>query len=338
MTIKAVTPETLDEAAALLLSGHVVAFPTETVYGLGGDATNAASVSKIFEVKKRPEINPLISHFHSLDHVYDYVDLTDEAIKLADAFWPGPMTLIVKRRPDCRISDVTTAGLSTVAIRVPAHKVARTLIEKCGVPLAAPSANASGEISPTTPQHVFQSLRESVPLILADGATEVGLESTVIDMSGDKAVVLRPGAITTDQIADILGYDIVIDDGSETDKPKSPGQLLRHYAPDTQLRLRAIDVERDEALLAFGSTKFMGIRGGGRIDDLPQGRVLNLSEKGDLYEAAGNLFSYLRRLDQSDAAGIAAMDIPMQGIGIAINDRLKRAAGASKQSDKNDNT
>lgn len=336
MTIKAVTPETLAEAAEILQAGNVVAFPTETVYGLGGDATNPVSVSKIFEVKKRPEINPLISHFNSLDHVLEYVDLNDEALKLADAFWPGPMTLIIKRRDNCRISDVTTAGLATVAVRIPAHKIAQALIKKCGVPLAAPSANASGEVSPTTPQHVFQSLRESVPLILADGATTVGLESTVIDMSGDKAVILRPGAVTAEQVANVLGYDVVIDDGTTTDKPKSPGQLLRHYAPDTQLRLRAVDVGRDEALLAFGSIKFMGIRGGGKISDLPENRVLNLSEKADLYEAAGNLFSYLRKLDQTDAKCIAAMDIPMQGIGIAINDRLKRAAGANKQSGKND--
>jgi len=330
MTIKAVTNETLTEAAEILRAGNLVAFPTETVYGLGGDSTNPAAISKIFEIKKRPKINPLISHFHSLDHIKQYTDLNETALKLADAFWPGPMTLIVKRRSDCRISDIATAHLPTVAMRIPAHKVAQALIKKCGVPLAAPSANVSGEISPTTPQHVFQSLLESVPLILADGATTIGLESTVIDLSGDKATILRPGAVTAEQVTHVLGYDIVVDDGTTTNQPKSPGQLLRHYAPATPLRLRTVDVERDEALLAFCSTKFMGIRGGGKISDLPENRVLNLSEKGDLYEAASNLFSCLRKLDQTGAKCIAVMDIPMRDIGIAINDRLKRAASAHK--------
>lgn len=331
MTIKAVTDQSLAEAAELLTAGEAVAFPTETVYGLGADATKASAVSKIFEIKKRPDFNPLISHFHSIDHVTQYVDLDEDSLKLASSFWPGAMTLIVKRRDQCRISDVTTAGLDTIAVRIPSHKTARKLIELTGLPLAAPSANASGEISPTTAQHVFQSLGETVSFILADGASLVGLESTVIDMTGDKAVILRPGAITAEQVSEELGYIVVIDDGHETDKPKSPGQLLRHYAPTTPLRLKAIDIEKGEGLLAFGSTKFMGVRGGGKISDLPDGHFLNLSENGDLYEAAGNLFSYLRKLDQVGVSSIAAMDIPMQGIGIAINDRLKRAAGATQQ-------
>lgn len=330
-TIKAVSDRSLSEAVAILRGGGIVAFPTETVYGLGADATDGKAVSKIFEAKKRPEFNPLISHFHSLDHLGEYVDLDDESLKLAMAFWPGPMTLIVPRRAGCRISDLTTSGLDTVAVRIPAHKTARKLIEAAGLPLAAPSANLSGEISPTAAQHVYDSLGDTVSLILADGAAAVGLESTVIDMADGKAVILRPGAVTAEQIADVLGYNVAYDDGTKTDKPKSPGQLLRHYAPRLAVRLRAYDVAPDEALLAFGSVKFMGIKGGGKIADLPAGRVLNLSEKGDLYEAAGNLFSCLRRLDQTGAAGIAVMDIPAQGIGIAINDRLRRAAASGKE-------
>ena len=319
MTIKTATMETIREAAALLQAGECVVIPTETVYGLASNALDGEAVAKIFAIKNRPSFNPLIVHFASLDHVQDYVDLNDDAQKLAAAFWPGPMTLIVQRREGCSIHDLTTAGLPTVAVRIPAHPTAQKIIEGADVPLAAPSANASGEVSPTSAMHVAESLGAKAPLIIADGASTVGLESTVIDVSGDKAVILRPGAITAEDCTGVLGYDVAIDLGDH-DKPKSPGQLLKHYAPKTTVRLRAYDVAEGEALLAFGSTKFMPIQ------KLPDGHVLNLSETGDLYEAASHLFSYLRKLDSVGARAIAVMDIPNEGIGIAINDRLKRAA------------
>ena len=320
MSVKSVNADVIAEAAMLLRAGECVAIPTETVYGLAADATNADAVSKIFDIKNRPKINPLISHFNNLNEVLKFVDLSDEATTLAHHFWPGPMTLIVNRRDDCQFPDVVTAGLKTVAVRVPSHPTAQKIIAAAGVPLAAPSANLSGEVSPTSAMHVSASLGDRVKLIVADGASKVGLESTVIDMSGDKAVVLRAGAITKEQISDVLGYDVQYDDGQGVEKPKSPGQLLKHYAPNASVRLRAVDVKDGEALLAFGSTKFMN------VCDVPDNRFLNLSESGDLEEAASHLFSYLRKLDTSGVHTIAVMDIPNVGIGVAINDRLSRAA------------
>jgi L-threonylcarbamoyladenylate synthase len=317
MTIKSVSDDVITEGAQLLKNGECVVIPTETVYGLAADATNGAAVAKIFDIKGRPTFNPLISHFYSINHVMEYVGLNDDARGLAAAFWPGPMTLIVNRLTDCRLNNLTTAGLKTVAVRVPSHATAQKIIKAVGLPLAAPSANKSGEVSPTSATHVLESLGDKSPLIIADGSSVVGLESTVIDCTGDKAIILRPGAITADQCADVLGYDIEIDLGNH-DKPKSPGQLLKHYAPRTPVRLKAYDVQNDEVLLAFGSTKFIS------VDKAV--KVLNLSEDGDLHQAASNLFSYLRQLDNVRASSIAVMDIPKNGIGLAINDRLKRAA------------
>lgn len=319
MTIQSVNNDVIAKAAEILKSGGCVAIPTETVYGLAGDATNADAVAKIFDIKGRPSFNPLISHFADVKHVMEYVDLTTHAKALASAFWPGPLTMIAKRRRTCVISDKTCAGLDTIAVRVPAHPTAQKIIRAAGVPLAAPSANKSGEISPTSAIHVAHSLGDKAPLIIADGVSSVGLESTVVDMSGDKPVILRPGAITADQISDVLGCQIGVDLGSH-DTPKSPGQLLKHYAPNKPIRLKAFDLKDNEALLAFGSTKFMP------VSKTHQNHLLNLSEIGDLYEAAGNLFDYMRRLDQTDATSIAVMDIPKIGIGLAINDRLQRAA------------
>lgn len=319
VTIKTVTAESLSEAAALLKGGECVVIPTETVYGLAADATNGGAVSKIFELKGRPAFNPLISHFYSVDHLQQFVDLNDDAKILASAFWSGPMTLILNRRSDCMISDVTCAGLNTVAVRIPSHPTARKIIQGAGVPLAAPSANKSGEPSPTNAKHAADSLGDNAPLIIADGACEIGLESTVIDLSGDRAVILRHGAVTADQVSDALGYDVSYSDGHDASAPKSPGQLLKHYAPSTPVRLKAYDVYAGEVLLAFGSTKFMP------MDKIANDRVINLSETGDLYEAASNLFASLRNLDKKGASCIAVMDIPNQGIGIAINDRLNRA-------------
>ena len=203
--------------------------------------------------------------------------------------------------------------------------MARQLIKACGFPLAAPSANASGQVSPTAPAHVAQSLGDKVEIVLAAGQCAVGLESTVIDMSGEVPVILRPGSITAEEISNVLGFDVAIDDGAH-DKPKSPGQLLRHYAPSVPLRLNAVDVKKGEALLAFGSIKFMGLEGGGAAKDMDADSCLNLSEEGDLYEAASNLFAMLRALDTSAHSGIAVMSIPDAGVGAAINDRLRRAA------------
>jgi len=319
MTIKTVTDEVINDAAGRIRGGECVAIPTETVYGLAADATNGAAVAQIFTLKGRPNFNPLISHFYALPHVLDYVDLNETARRLAAAFWPGPMTLIVKRRADCRISDLTCAGLDTIAFRIPSHPTAQKIIKAAGVPLAAPSANKSGEVSPTSAAHVAESLGENAPLIIADGSAQIGLESTVIDCTGDRAIIARVGAITAVQCADVLGYTPATHDHeNDKNKPISPGQLLKHYAPKTRVRLKTYDVAEGEALLAFGSTKFMPIH--------KAAQVMNLSEDGDLHQAAANLFSHLRQLDKAGASCIAVMDIPDQGIGIAINDRLKRAA------------
>jgi L-threonylcarbamoyladenylate synthase len=319
MTVKTYNDEVLNQSVALLNAGECVAIPTETVYGLAGDATNSDAVARIFETKGRPSFNPLISHFYSLNHVCDYVDLDGDAKVLAQHFWPGAMTLIVNRRADCTIHDLTCAGLNTIAIRVPNHKITQDIIRTFNKPLAAPSANASGEVSPTSAIHVAESLGDKVPLIIADKNSKIGLESTVIDCTGTRAIILRPGAITADQCADVLGYTPDIDLGNH-DAPKSPGQLLKHYAPSKPVRLKAYDVNEGEALLAFGSTKFMNTK------NTPDDHVLNLSEAGDLFEAASNLFAYLRKLDHTTATSIAVMDIPTNGIGLAINDRLTRAA------------
>jgi len=322
--IKIATDETIAEAAALIQAGEIVALPTETVYGLGANAFNSLAVAKIFAAKKRPSINPLITHIESLENAQKLAYFSDEAMSVAREFWPGPLTLILPRRSACGISDLVTAGLETIALRIPAHKIARALIEKSGVPIAAPSANSSGEPSATTPRHVQQSLGENAPFILAAGACDVGLESTVLDMSGDVPVILRPGAITAEDLKPLLG--VVGYDLDNHEKPKSPGQLLKHYAPSIPVRLNAIDVKKGEALLAFGGLKFMGIEGGGHAADMPDHALRNLSEETDLTQAAANLFTMLRDLDVPENKGIAVMNIPDHGLGIAINDRLKRAA------------
>ncbi len=321
------TPQSIEEAARLLREGSLVAFPTETVYGLGANALDGRAVASIFSTKGRPQFNPLISHGSSLEMLLPYARFDERALALAEKFWPGPLTFILPRSADRAISELATAGLDTVALRVPAHDVARELIEAAGVPVAAPSANASGELSPTAPHHVLESLGDKVSLVLAGGATKFGLESTVVDLSGDDVVIVRPGAVTAEDIADVLGVPVTYDLGSK-DKPKSPGQLLRHYAPRIPVRLNAVDVEPGEALLAFGSVKFMGVRGGGFAKDMPRERFYNLSEQGDLLEAAAHLFAGMRALDLPGHARIAVMNIPETGIGVAINDRLRRAAEA----------
>lgn len=313
-TVRPVSDEVLHEAGELLRAGHLVAMPTETVYGLAGDATNANAVARIFAAKGRPHFNPLIVHLSNAAAAERLGIMTDNARRLADAFWPGPLTLVLERAPGCPVAELASAGLSTIALRVPAGETARALIKAAGRPLAAPSANRSGRISATRAEHVAEDLGDAVAMILDAGPTAHGLESTVVDATGDSVVMLRPGALPVEDLEKVLGQKIARADGSAL-KPSSPGQLESHYAPAAMLRLGAKDVRPDEALLAFG-------------DKLPHttGPVRNLSVAGDLVEAAANLFSHLRELDRSGATTIAVMPIPEHGLGEAINDRLRRAA------------
>ena len=314
MKVTKATPEAIAEAAAALRRGELVAFPTETVYGLGADATNARAVAGIFEAKGRPRFNPLIAHVADVTAAGRLGKLTEHGWRLAEAFWPGPLTLVLRKRPECPVADLATAGLATVAVRVPAHPIARWLLVEAGMPVAAPSANRSGHVSPTTAAHVAADLADRVAIILDGGPTAVGLESTVVDVTGKAPVILRRGGVSRETIAEIIGAPIEVATGA-ADKPASPGMLARHYAPATPVRLNARDVHDGEALLAFGPR-------------LPPhaGPVINLSASGDLTEAAANLFAALRTLDASGATAIAAMPIPEEGLGEAINDRLRRAA------------
>lgn len=305
------SPAKLEEAAACLRAGGLVAFPTETVYGLGADATNDMGVARIFEAKGRPQFNPLISHMHDVAMAQDFGVFSDLAMTLAGMFWPGPLTLVVPRTPSCTTSLLASAGLDTLAVRVPHHEVAQTLIKHVGRPLAAPSANPSGGVSPTTAAHVSDGLAGKVDMIVDGGPCTIGLESTVVAVAGDQATLLRPGSITRAQLEAVCG---VVRSPQNT-KIQSPGMLASHYAPGSPVRLNATDVGDDEALLAFGA-----------LPSPPSGPMLNLSPAGDLVEAAANLFAMLRKLDGAAAGGIAVMPIPAEGIGEAINDRLNRAA------------
>lgn len=305
------TPAALAKAARLLAEGKLVAFPTETVYGLGADARSDEAVAGIFAAKGRPKFNPLIVHVESLAAAERYGVFDARAKALAFRFWPGALTLVVPRRADCGVSWLATAGLETIALRVPVHSIAQQLLKTFGGPLAAPSANRSGSVSATTARHVAESLGDAVSLILDGGPTTHGLESTIVGLDGG-ATLLRPGAITRDEIEAVVGP---LGRGSDSeDAPHSPGRLKRHYATATPLRLNATSVAGDEALLAFGAPL-----AGARV-------TLNLSPSGDLVEAASHLFAMLRKLDTEGARAIAAMPIPAQGLGEAINDRLQRAA------------
>lgn len=317
--IVSATHDHIAEAADILKNRGLVGMPTETVYGLAANALDGEAVAKIFEAKGRPSFNPLIIHVADMRQAMQYGEMGEYAQLLVNAFWPGPLTLIVPRKKNSGISELATAGLDTIALREPAHPIAQGLIKTSGLPIAAPSANKSGSLSPTTPAHVHDSLGDAVDMILAAGPCAVGLESTVLDVSGSVPVILRPGAITAEQIGEVLDMGVEIA-ANETEAPKSPGMLLKHYAPNTPIRINAIDVQDGEALLAFGSDKFMVAH------DFPAEMKRNLSEGQDLYEAAANLFSMLKELDQCNAKRIAVMAIPQTGIGIAINDRLSRAA------------
>lgn len=311
-TIKPASANTIARAAALLQAGALVAFPTETVYGLGADATSDAAVARIFEAKNRPTFNPLIIHVTDSDAATRIVSLTDSARRLAEAFWPGPLSLVLPRAERSPVSLLASAGLDTIAIRVPDQPTAQAIIAASGVPIAAPSANASGKISPTRATHVADSLGDAVSLIVDDGPCPIGVESTVIDCAGDTPTLLRPGGITVEQIEAVIGPIAFAADNNES--PASPGMLESHYAPDATLRLNATSLQSGEALLSFGSHRLTGF-------SIEQ----NLSEAGDLQEAAANLFAMMRFLDAS-ADAIAVTPIPDHGLGRAINDRLRRAA------------
>lgn len=301
----------LARGAALLGEGRLVAFPTETVYGLGADATNGGAVAAIFEAKGRPQFNPLIVHVASLEAARTFGAFDELSEKLARAFWPGPFTLVLPRTADCPASPLVSAGLSSIALRVPKSPVAQTLLQLSGCAIAAPSANLSGSVSPTTAAHVLGDLEGRIDAVIDGGACTVGLESTVVGFQDGAPVLLRHGGISREEIEAIVGPIALF---SDPDRPASPGQLLSHYAPDATLRLEATNRRDNEALLAFGA--------GVREDDM----TLNLSPAGDLREAAANLFSFLRILDDKKSEAIAVMPIPETGLGAAINDRLRRAA------------
>jgi len=303
-------------AAALLRAGGLVAFGTETVYGLGADATNARAVARIFAAKQRPRFNPLICHYPTLDAAFAHVTPNDAARRLAVSLWPGPLTLVLPRRPDCPVALLTGAGLDTLAVRVPAHDVALALLRAAGRPVAAPSANRSGHVSPTSVQHVMEGLVGRIDAVLDSGPCTVGVESTVLDLSGTEPRLLRPGGATHEAIEALIGP--VVQGATPGALVRSPGMLASHYAPRCPVRLDAYDVRADEALLAFGPP----LKGAGV--------TFNLSESRDVTEAAARLFLGLRSLDweaaQRGLGRIAVMPVPAIGIGLAINDRLRRAA------------
>jgi L-threonylcarbamoyladenylate synthase len=302
----------LGQAATALREGRLVAFPTETVYGLGGDATSDRAVAAIYATKGRPSFNPLIVHVGSFTAAGKLVEITPEAEILAHRFWPGALTLVLPRKPRCGLSLLVSAGLESAAIRVPAHPAAQGLLLMGGLPLAAPSANPSGKMSPTRAEHVAAMLGDKVAMIIDGGPCKVGIESTVVSLLNATPRILRPGGITAEQLGEAL--QMTVEAGSETGPLHSPGQIESHYAPILPLRLNADAVGAGEALLAFGAK--------------PPAAALtrNLSAAGDLEEAAANLFAMLRELDRPDFTRIAVMPVPETGLGVAINDRLRRAA------------
>ncbi|HXI86310.1 MAG TPA: L-threonylcarbamoyladenylate synthase [Parvularculaceae bacterium] len=309
----------IKRAAEILRAGGLVAIPTETVYGLAADATNDKAVARIFEAKGRPRFNPLIVHVTSVEAARAQADFSPLAEKLVQAFWPGPLTLVLPRRGDSKLSLLVSAGLDTIALRAPAHPIARAVIEAARLPLAAPSANRSGALSPTSPAHVKESLGDTVDMILDGGTSAIGLESTILKIDGDEAVLLRPGGLALADIEGVIGKKAKRGGGA---KIEAPGMMESHYAPRAPLRLNAEKPESDEAFLAFGPAP------------LDHPHTLNLSAKGDLREAAANFFAHLRALDalarEKKLKGIAAAPVPSEGLGEAINDRLTRAAAAKR--------
>lgn len=311
--------EASDAAARCLEGGGLAAFPTETVYGLGADATNARAVARLYEAKGRPAFNPLIAHVNDLQAAKRIARFDKRSLRLAEAFWPGPLTLVLPKAPGCPVSDLATAGLETIAVRVPAHPVAQEILRAFGKPVVAPSANISGHVSPTTAAHVFGDLAGRIDLIVDGGPVSVGVESTIVGCF-ETPMLLRPGGLPREDIERVLGEKLARmpeDPGADETQPLAPGMLASHYAPRTPVRLNARQLEIGEALLAFGPRMIPGTG---------SASVMNLSEAGDLVEAAANLFGYLRELDAGGSRAIAVMAIPVEGLGEAINDRLRRAA------------
>lgn len=304
--------EATEAAARSLTAGGLVAFPTETVYGLGADAGNGEAVARLYVAKGRPSFNPLIAHVADIDAARRVGVFNPAAEKLAATFWPGPLTLVLAKQPNCGVADLALAGLDSVAVRVPAHPVARALLKTFGGPVVAPSANRSGHVSPTSAAHVLADLRGRIDLIVDAGPCTVGVESTIVSCV-EQPTLLRPGGIPRDAIERILGSTLAVPAVAD-DAPLAPGMLASHYAPKAAMRLDADAAQPGEALLAFGKTPSFS------------GTTFNLSPRGDLIEAAANLFSHLRALDASGAKRIAVMKVPHDGLGEAINDRLKRAA------------
>lgn len=297
----------IKNAAALIRAGQVVAVPTETVYGLAGRADSGDAVARIYAAKGRPSFNPLIVHVASVAQAEALGVFDDRARLLADAFWPGPLTLVLPLRRDAPLAALTTAGLGTVALRVPAHRAMRALLDATGLPLAAPSANASGSLSPTRAAHVARTLTGRIPLIVDDGATGLGLESTIVGINGEAARILRPGPIGPEEISRIIGP---LSARGEDEAISAPGQLASHYAPSKPLRLNATAAADGEWLIGFGTI----------------GGQASLSPGGDLIEAAARLFDLLHEADEQSLPRIAVAPIPESGLGVAINDRLRRAA------------
>ena len=298
----------LRSAAAILGRGGLVALPTETVYGLAGDATNDSAVAAIYQAKGRPSFNPLIVHVADASMAEGLVTVSPMAQRLADAFWPGPLTLVLPLRPDAGVSPLVTAGLTTLAVRVPQHPVAQGLLQVFGGGLAAPSANPSGRVSAVTADHVMTGLAGRIDAVLDGGPCSVGVESTIVGFDGDRAVILREGGVPAEALAEVLGHDP--DRRKEAGAITAPGQLASHYAPGGAVRINATKAQPGEVFVGFG----------------PMECDLNLSETGDLAEAAANLFRHFHQLDAEGAARIAVAPVPETGLGRAINDRLRRAA------------
>lgn len=290
-------------AVDLLRAGEPVALPTETVYGLAADATNGEAVARIYAAKRRPSFNPLIVHVTGLSMAQDLVEISHAALDLMARFWPGPLTLVLPRRAGATVSSLVSAGLPTLAIRCPAHPATQAVIEQLERPIAAPSANASGRISPTRAAHVVESLGGHIPLVLDGGSSRAGLESTIVAVDGNDLRLLRPGAISAEQLGEMLGP-------ADPSAITAPGQLASHYAPTQPVRLEAATATPEEYHIGFG----------------PVAGDRSLSPRGDLTEAAANLFDALHAAQASGRSAIAVAPIPNAGLGIAINDRLRRAA------------
>jgi L-threonylcarbamoyladenylate synthase len=322
--VRTADAEAIAEAAHRLAAGGLVAFPTETVYGLGADASDGAAIARLYAAKGRPAFNPLIAHVASAAAARKLAQFNAAAARLAGAFWPGPLTLVLPKAAQCPVADLAAAGLDSIAVRVPAHPIAQQILGSFGGPVVAPSANRSGHVSPTTAAHVLADLGGRIDLIVDGGATPVGVESTIIACL-DAPALLRPGGVSREAIERVLGQPLAEAPAPADGKnlagknaPRAPGMLASHYAPHTPLRLDAKAVAPGEALLAFGPALAEGAAGAMK--------VLNLSARGDPIEAAANLFSHLRALDAASAKAIAVMPIPDDGLGEAINDRLRRAA------------